>query len=162
MPAGYQGKPKATTTRIAWVGHSLDHEESTSLGDNDDLRQAIHPRLCRVLQQAEPPRSVVPVGHAALPQRRPSCRKTQLRSRSGWRPHEADVLAPAELAKRHRALRWRVVMGPGYRADLWAALEAEPDMSAAELARRTSGSFATAWSPPAAIPRWGCSVTSTG
>jgi len=76
------------------------------------------PQSCgHVLQHAEQPCSVVPVGHAALPQRKPSCRKAELRSRSGWwRQHEADVLAPAGLAKRHRAFRWRVVMGPGYRA----------------------------------------------
>ena len=39
----------------------------------------------------------------------------------------------------------RVMMGPGYRADMWAAIEAEPHLSAAELARLTYGSFATAW-----------------
>jgi hypothetical protein len=32
-----------------------------------------------------------------------------------------------------------------YRADCWAALEAEPSLSAAALARRTYASFATAW-----------------
>jgi len=36
-------------------------------------------------------------------------------------------------------------MGPSYRADMWATLEAEPQLSAAELARRTYGSFASAW-----------------
>jgi len=61
------------------------------------------------------------------------------------RDRPADVLAPAELARRHRAYRCRVLMGPSYRADMWAALEAEPSLSAAELARRTYGSFATAW-----------------
>ena len=61
------------------------------------------------------------------------------------RDRAAYVLTPAELAERHRAFRRRVMMGPGYRADMWAALEAEPQLSAAELARRTYGSFATAW-----------------
>lgn len=61
-----------------------------------------------------------------------------LRSRS------ADVLSPEELAKRHRAYRFRVMMGPTYRADMWAAMEADPSISVAELARRTYGSFATA------------------
>ena len=56
-----------------------------------------------------------------------------------------DVLTPTALAKRHRAYRSRVVMGPSYRADMWAELEAHPNLSAAELARRTYGSFATAW-----------------
>lgn len=57
----------------------------------------------------------------------------------------ADVLPPPELCRRHRAYRWRVVMGPSYRADMWAALKGTPDLAAAELARRTYGSFATAW-----------------
>jgi hypothetical protein len=37
------------------------------------------------------------------------------------------------------------MIGPTYRADMWAALDTDPDQSAAELARRTYGSFATAW-----------------
>jgi hypothetical protein len=61
------------------------------------------------------------------------------------RDREQDVVAPADLARSHRAYRSRVTMGPGYRADLWAALEAEPGLSVAELARRTYSSFATAW-----------------
>jgi len=36
-------------------------------------------------------------------------------------------------------------MGPSHRADMWAALDANPSLSAAELARQTYGSFATAW-----------------
>jgi hypothetical protein len=56
-----------------------------------------------------------------------------------------DVLEPALLAKRHRTYRQRVLMGPSYRADMWAALEREQALSASELARRTYGSFATAW-----------------
>jgi hypothetical protein len=61
------------------------------------------------------------------------------------RDREADVLSPAELAKRHSTYRHRVLMGPTYRADMWAALEQDPSLSAAELARRAYGSFATAW-----------------
>jgi hypothetical protein len=62
-----------------------------------------------------------------------------LRSRS------SDVLAPAELASFHRGYRTRIIMGPSYRADMWAALETDSTLSAAELARRAYGSFATAW-----------------
>ena len=36
-------------------------------------------------------------------------------------------------------------MGPTYRSDMWAVLEVNPGITAAELARRTYGSFATAW-----------------
>lgn len=61
------------------------------------------------------------------------------------RERAADVLQPAELARRHRVYRWRVIMGPSYRADMWGALEADPALSPAALARKTYGSFATAW-----------------
>lgn len=61
------------------------------------------------------------------------------------RERAADVLTPVELAARHPAYRWRVVIGPTYRADMWAVLEREPAVSAAALARATYGSFATAW-----------------
>ncbi len=61
------------------------------------------------------------------------------------RDRPADVLTPVELAARHSAYRWRLVVGPGYRADMWAALEREPALSASDLARRAYGSFATAW-----------------
>jgi hypothetical protein len=61
------------------------------------------------------------------------------------RDRPADVLQPAELTRTHAAYRWRLVIGPTYRADMWAALECKPDLSAAALARATYGSFATAW-----------------
>ncbi len=61
------------------------------------------------------------------------------------RDRAADVLSPSELARRHALYRWRLVIGPTYRADMWAALEREPTLSAATLARRSYGSFATAW-----------------
>jgi hypothetical protein len=56
-----------------------------------------------------------------------------------------DILSPTELAKRHHAYRYRVIMGPSYRADMWAALEEDPTLSVASLARKAYGSFATAW-----------------
>lgn len=55
------------------------------------------------------------------------------------------VCAPADLAQRHAGYRQRVIMGPSYRADMWALLEADHSLSPAELARRSYGSFATAW-----------------
>jgi hypothetical protein len=61
------------------------------------------------------------------------------------RDRPADVHSPTELARRHRAYRCRLVIGPSYRADMWAALDTNPGLSAAALARRTYGSFATAW-----------------
>lgn len=56
-----------------------------------------------------------------------------------------DVLTPTELARIHGAYRRRILLGPSYRADMWAELDREPGLSAAELARRVYGSFATAW-----------------
>jgi hypothetical protein len=61
------------------------------------------------------------------------------------RNRQQDILSPAELARVHRTYKYRVLMGPTYRADMWAELERDPSLSAAELARRTYGSFATAW-----------------
>jgi len=76
----------------------------------------------------------------------PRFRGTALRVPAGvLRDRPSDVLSPEELAATHRAYRFRVLIGPSYRADMWAALEGDPDMSASELARRTYGSFATAW-----------------
>jgi hypothetical protein len=37
------------------------------------------------------------------------------------------------------------MIGPTYCADMWAALEDDPTLSAAAPARKTYGSFATAW-----------------
>ncbi|HVT57111.1 MAG TPA: hypothetical protein VHR45_01820 [Thermoanaerobaculia bacterium] len=61
------------------------------------------------------------------------------------RDRAADVQGPAELARSHQAYRCRVLIGPTYRADMWAALADDPTLSAAALARKTYGSFATAW-----------------
>ena len=78
--------------------------------------------------------------------RGPALRRVELRAPANvLRDRPADVLTPAELAKRHSAYRWRLVIGPTYRADMWAALEREPGLSAAALARATYGSFASAW-----------------
>jgi hypothetical protein len=60
------------------------------------------------------------------------------------RDRPSDVLAPAELAARHRPYRYRVLVGPGPRADLWAALDASPGLSTAALARRAYSSYALA------------------
>jgi hypothetical protein len=61
------------------------------------------------------------------------------------RNRAADVEAPAELSRHHRAYCRRIMIGPTYRADMWAALEGDPTLSAAALARKAYGSFATAW-----------------
>ena len=72
--------------------------------------------------------------------------ETGLRIPAGvLRDRQRDVLSPAELAKRHGTYRFRILMGPSYRADMWATLDQAPQLTAAQLARRTYGSFATAW-----------------
>jgi hypothetical protein len=61
------------------------------------------------------------------------------------RDRPANILGPQALAKKHDTYRYRVLMGPTYRADMWALLDREPYLSASELARKAYGSFATAW-----------------
>ena len=61
------------------------------------------------------------------------------------RDRKDDVFSPAELARRHAAYHHRILLGPSYRADLWAELDRDPTASTAELARRAYASFATAW-----------------
>jgi hypothetical protein len=60
------------------------------------------------------------------------------------RERAADVLSPERLAQHHRTYRARVLMGPSYRADMWAALERDPSLAGTQLARQTYGSIATA------------------
>ena len=61
------------------------------------------------------------------------------------RDREADVLTPAELARRHAGYRNRVRLGPTWRADVWTVLERAPHAPVAEIAKRAGCSFATAW-----------------
>lgn len=61
------------------------------------------------------------------------------------RDRKADVLGPPELARFHGGYRRRVLLGPSYRADVWAELDRRPDSTPTELARRAYASFATAW-----------------
>ncbi len=61
------------------------------------------------------------------------------------RDRAEDVLLPEVLVRRHAGYRNRVLMGPSFRADVWTALEHAPDLRVADIARRASCSFATAW-----------------
>ncbi len=71
---------------------------------------------------------------------------TVLRLPAGFlRDRPGDVLSERELARQHETYRERIRSGPSYRADMWALVVREPAMPAADLARRTYGSFATAW-----------------
>jgi hypothetical protein len=71
---------------------------------------------------------------------------TKLRVPSGTlRDRPDDVLPPELLVRKHMGYRNRVIMGPSWRADVWTVREKAPDVSIAEVARRASCSFATAW-----------------
>ena len=61
------------------------------------------------------------------------------------RDREGDVLTPGELAARHLDYYWRTVIGPSYRADVWARQSEHPEESVAHLAEATYASYATAW-----------------
>jgi len=61
------------------------------------------------------------------------------------RHRQQDILTPEELSRKHGAYYYRILIGPTYRADMWALLERHPKLSPSELARRTYGSFPTAW-----------------
>ena len=66
-------------------------------------------------------------------------------NKAGLRTRPSDVLKPRELANKHLTYYYRLLIGPTYRADMWAQLEIDSDLSLTELAHRTYGSFATAW-----------------
>jgi hypothetical protein len=61
------------------------------------------------------------------------------------RQRESDVFEPWEMQTDNLFIRYRMIIGPTYRADMWATLNLHPDISIAELARRTYGSYPTAW-----------------
>lgn len=60
--------------------------------------------------------------------------------------HRLDDIADiVTVAKSHLSYKHRLIIGPTYRADMWAALEREPQLSPSALARKCYGSFSTAW-----------------
>ena len=65
--------------------------------------------------------------------------------RGTLRDRAQDVLTLEALVAHHAGYRNRVLMGPSWRADAWTVLEQAPNLSIAEVARRASCSFATAW-----------------
>jgi hypothetical protein len=61
------------------------------------------------------------------------------------RERKDDVLTPEELAAIHRSYYFRLIIGPTYRADMWAYLESSPNAESSDVARFAYGSFSTAW-----------------
>jgi hypothetical protein len=60
------------------------------------------------------------------------------------RSRASDVEAPAQLARHHAWYLRRLQFGPNYRADVWAALDAQPEASPAEIARTVGCAYETA------------------
>lgn len=60
------------------------------------------------------------------------------------RSRPADVETPAQLVRHHPLYLRRLQMGPNYRADVWAALDARPEASPAEIARVVGCAYETA------------------
>ena len=104
-------------------------------------------RLAGVYEGA--PIDLLPTGTAFQIQRRGEDERfigSNLRAPKGTlRDRHEDVLSPEVLVRRHSGYRNRVLMGPSFRADVWTALEHAPDLSIADVARKASCSFATAW-----------------
>jgi hypothetical protein len=57
-----------------------------------------------------------------------------------------DILDATEFAKKHAAYRWRIIIGPTYRADMWSLLERDASLKPIDVAKRSYGSWPTAWS----------------
>jgi hypothetical protein len=65
--------------------------------------------------------------------------KNMLRQRS------RDIASPEYMAKNHLSYKYRLLIGPVYRADLWASLErVGKDIPTSELARRNYSSVSSA------------------
>lgn len=106
-------------------------------------------RLARLQDLTTARMDLLSVGTAFQIQRRgedPRFADTVLRVPAGvLRDRPQDVLSPAQLAQKHVTYRHRILIGPTYRADVWARLTLNPELSPTELARQTYASFATAW-----------------
>lgn len=61
------------------------------------------------------------------------------------RSRKEDILTITELAIIHKDYFYRVLIGPGYRADMISNYLRSEGLSPTELAHRTYGSFASAW-----------------
>ena len=110
---------------------------------------ATDPRWKRLRSSPTPTVDLLPVGTAFQVARHgedPRFQGTVLRVPKGaLRDRPGDVEAAHEIARRHHGFRWRILVGPSYRADCLAWVKAEPTITPADLARRTYASFATAW-----------------
>ena len=73
-------------------------------------------------------------------------KKTCIRVFNGYfskRPYQ--IFPISVVAKNHLPYRYRVMMGSSYRADLWALLDREPNISAYALGKKAHCSYRTAY-----------------
>ncbi len=76
----------------------------------------------------------------------PRFKNSKLRVANGTlRNRPDDILTPTQLAKIHSDYYYRILIGPSYRADMASLYFRNPAITASELAKKTYGSFATAW-----------------
>ena len=119
----------------------------SGLSDTQDAHAAPSDRLAGAYKGA--PIDLLPTGTAFQVRRRGEDERftgSKLRVPKGTlRDRREDVLSQEVLVRRHAGYRNRVLMGPSFRADVWTALEHAPDLSIADIARKASCSFATAW-----------------
>jgi hypothetical protein len=105
-------------------------------------------RLARLSHDGEPV-ELLPTGNAFQIGRRGEDERfvgsRLLVPKGTLRDRSEDVLAPEVLIQRHSGYRNRVLMGASFRADVWTALDHAPQLSIADVARKASCSFATAW-----------------
>ena len=55
------------------------------------------------------------------------------------------VLSPQKMINHHLDYRWRLIIGPTFRADMWSQLEQNHSLAAATIAKKSYGSYATAY-----------------
>ena len=73
-------------------------------------------------------------------------KRTCIRVPKGYfseRPHQ--IFPVSVIAKNHLIYRYRVMMGPSYRADLWALLDNDPSISAYALGKKAHCSYRAAY-----------------
>jgi hypothetical protein len=56
----------------------------------------------------------------------------------------SDVYTEAQVAERHPVYRARLLHGPTHRADIWAALDRDPERSVADVAHDVGCAYASA------------------
>ena len=73
-------------------------------------------------------------------------KRTCIRVPKGYfseRPHQ--IFPESVVAKNHLPYRYRVMMGPSYRADLWALQDSDPNISAYALGKKAHCSYRAAY-----------------